>query len=413
MFKINPIYPKYKNFEPPVNRWTKSLLYDYCKVFQIPAQLDDSSDICEFKLRDEILLTAIQKGQPIDKFPKDYGDQNDFKQLLFVNWKYFSNNKHKKLFITCRLPVVFLNFIKPLNKIIEKYKLYNRVFWVGTNPLELNYQPYCKFKILHLNPWTNIVAEGSFRARTSDLVSNIQQSPLNDTNCHFVSLCARKKFNRSLGTFLLYEKGLHKKGLYSFIGSTTEAKFEKEELLNRLIELIDRDIPFDKFFNFATTHNNALDFDEQFLYKHGTNNGNHILHGHTSTVLNKNGLINLIHESTTGNKEIYITEKIMHCFLIGRPFLLLGNPKTLKYLREVWGFKTFDFLFDESYDKEVDDISRVQKVIQQLEIFCDKSFKHQKQIIQKHQHILDHNHTVASTFSHKEAFLKLLENINV
>ena len=411
MLKFNPINPD--DFEPPLNRWTKSLLYDYCKVLKIPAQLDDSSNICEFKLKNELLLTAIEKGQPIDRFPKNYGDQNDFRQLLSVNWKYLAKNKNKKLFITCRLPVVFTNFIKPLNKIIEKYNLFNRVYWVGTNPLESNYQSSCKFKILHLNPWTNVVVEASFKARTSDFHCNIQQSSLKDANCHFVSLCARKKFYRSLGTFLLFNKKLHKKGMYSYIGSKAEGEFERRELIKRRVEVIDRGIPFDEFFNFITTHNSVLDFDEQFLYEVGANNGNHALHGATSSALNKNGLINLIHESTAGNKEIYITEKTMHCFNLGRPFLLIGNPNTLKYLRDVWGFKTFDFLFDESYDKEVDQITRVQKVIKQLEIFCNKPFKVQKQIIQKHQHILDHNHKVASTFPHKEEFLKLLGNINV
>ena len=411
MFEFNPLNPE--DFEPPFNRFTKSLLYDYCKFFNISARLDKSSDICEFKLKNELLTTAIQKGQPTDVFPKNYGDQNDYRQLLAVDWKYLAQNKSKKLFITCRLPVIFSNFVKPLNKIIKKYDLFKRVFWVGTNPLELNFQSSCYFKILHLNPWTNGVAEAAIKARSSDAQCNIQQSPIGDASCHFVSLCARKKFYRSLGTFLFYKKNLHKKGMYSYIGSEAESKYEKQEVLKREVELTDRGIPFDEFYNFISTHNNALDFEEQFLYKVGFNNGNQILLGGASCDLNKKGLINLIHESTAGNKEIYMTEKTMHSFFVGRPFLLLGNPNTLKYLRDEWGFKTFDFLFDESYDKEVDQISRVQKVIQQLELFCSKSFDYQKQIIREHQHILDHNHRVASTFPHKEAFLKVLGKINV
>jgi len=411
MLKVNPLNPD--DFEPPYNKFTKSLLYDYSKFFSIPAELDKSSDICEFKLKNELLLTALEKGQPTDMFPKNYGDQNDYKQLLSVDWKYLAQNKKKKLFITCRLPVIFSNFVKPLNKIIEKYDLFNRVFWVGINPLELNFQSSCHFKILHLNPWTNIVAEASVKISSSETQCTIQQSPIGDANCHFVSLCARKKFYRSLGTFLFYKKNLHDKGMYSFIGAETESKYERQEILKREVELTNKGISFAEFYNFVSTHNNALDFKEQFMYQVGFNNGNQVLFGGASLDLNKKGLINLIHESTAGNKEIFITEKTMHCFSLGRPFLLLGNPNTLKYFRDNWGFKTFDFLFDESYDKEVDQISRVQKVIKQLEIFCSKPFNHQKQIIREHQHILDHNHRVASTYPHKEEFLKLLGKINV
>ena len=33
MFEFNPLNPE--DFEPPFNRFTKSLLYDYCKFFNI------------------------------------------------------------------------------------------------------------------------------------------------------------------------------------------------------------------------------------------------------------------------------------------------------------------------------------------------------------------------------------------
>lgn len=44
-----------------------------------------------------------------------------------------------------------------------------------------------------------------------------------------------------------------------------------------------------------------------------------------------------------------ITEKTMKSLLFGRPFLVNGGPGCLKAIKR-WGFKTYDFLFDESYD---------------------------------------------------------------
>ena len=58
-------------------------------------------------------------------------------------------------------------------------------------------------------------------------------------------------------------------------------------------------------------------------------------------------------------------------------------------------------------------ISRVQKVINQLEIFCSKPFEHQKELINEHQHIIDHNFKVAATFPHKKILSDVMEKLNV
>lgn len=44
-----------------------------------------------------------------------------------------------------------------------------------------------------------------------------------------------------------------------------------------------------------------------------------------------------------------VTEKTMKALVFGRPFVMVGNPFTLDYLREL-GFRTFDTVIDESYD---------------------------------------------------------------
>jgi len=405
MYKINSLNPK--NFEPfHLKNQTSSMLFDHCNFLGIPVEFDKSANLCEFKLKSVIKTVSLQKGVQHD-FPNDYGDHNDIRQLLAIDWKLLANNKNKKLVITQKIPTMFTNFIKPLNHIVKKYDLSGRVFWLGLNPLELKHQSYCDFEILNINPWTTVYLDEVLRGEYLDITADFQRAPLSAASVHFVSLCARKKFFRSLATFLFHEKKLHMKGLYSYLGWKGEANGEKQEVLDRKSELLSNGVDYSKFLKFVTEHNRPLDFTKhpsKVLSKEWYN---------AAGDLNKRGLVNLVFESTSGNNEIFITEKTIRSFVKGRPFLLLGNPNSLKYLTQELGFKTFDFLFDESYDSDMNQISRVQKVINQLEIFCSKPFEYQKQLINEHQHIIDHNFKVAATFPHKKILSDVMEKLNV
>ena len=47
------------------------------------------------------------------------------------------------------------------------------------------------------------------------------------------------------------------------------------------------------------------------------------------------------------------------------PFFVVGNPHTLKKLKEL-GFKTFECIWDESYDNELDLNTRIEKIISEV-----------------------------------------------
>jgi hypothetical protein len=57
-----------------------------------------------------------------------------------------------------------------------------------------------------------------------------------------------------------------------------------------------------------------------------------------------------------------ITEKIIKSLVFGRPFIINGGPGCLRVLRR-WGFKTYDFLFDESYDDKTHFLDRQEILI--------------------------------------------------
>jgi hypothetical protein len=63
--------------------------------------------------------------------------------------------------------------------------------------------------------------------------------------------------------------------------------------------------------------------------------------------------------------KLHLTEKIFKPIVNRRPFILVGAPGNLAYLKS-YGFKTFDNWIDESYDKETDPDLRIKMVVDQV-----------------------------------------------
>lgn len=77
----------------------------------------------------------------------------------------------------------------------------------------------------------------------------------------------------------------------------------------------------------------------------------------------------------------YLSEKIWkpigHC----QPFILAGPAKSLEYIRERFGFKTFHPYIDESYDLETDDFKRLQLIQVEIDKFAKKSKEDKDQFL--------------------------------
>ena len=87
----------------------------------------------------------------------------------------------------------------------------------------------------------------------------------------------------------------------------------------------------------------------------------------------------------------FITEKTFKTFLNKRPFVMLGPPGTLKQIKKL-GFKTFDSIFDESYDEIADPSDRLSKVVEIIKNVSSLSLGEIKKIMLEIQPILDFNH---------------------
>jgi hypothetical protein len=74
----------------------------------------------------------------------------------------------------------------------------------------------------------------------------------------------------------------------------------------------------------------------------------------------------------TGPGQVFITEKILKAVANKKPFLVLGDPNTLLYMRQL-GYRTFDFLIDESYDS-LPYTERAKKIASEVKRLCDVDF---------------------------------------
>jgi hypothetical protein len=117
-------------------------------------------------------------------------------------------------------------------------------------------------------------------------------------------------------------------------------KYKKEDLISFLKKY--RQIPDNvSFLNISnTTHYDGVPFNKE-LYE--------------------NTSLSVISESETAGKHIWITEKTWRAILNKHPFLIIGQPYTLKHLESL-GYKTFEKYLPYQYDN-IEDFFKRSKII--------------------------------------------------
>ena len=79
-------------------------------------------------------------------------------------------------------------------------------------------------------------------------------------------------------------------------------------------------------------------------------------------------LLYLVTETVATGRRHHITEKTFKPIAMGMPFVIVGTRGSLEYLRS-YGFRTFEGIWDESYDLEQDDvrIARIGSLLRSLD----------------------------------------------
>jgi hypothetical protein len=100
-------------------------------------------------------------------------------------------------------------------------------------------------------------------------------------------------------------------------------------------------------------------------------------------------IVNETHHYNIGDI-VFLTEKTFRSLMVGIPFLLHGNPRSLKLLHQL-GYKTFDSVFDESYDEIYSPMASLTSIANQVHKISsimdwDQNPVHQQEVIDVAKH---------------------------
>jgi hypothetical protein len=97
-----------------------------------------------------------------------------------------------------------------------------------------------------------------------------------------------------------------------------------------------------------------------------------------------------VSETVYFGRRQHLTEKTFKPIAMGMPFVLSAPAGSLQYLRN-YGFKTFDSIWNENYDKETNDIRRVHELSGVLEKLDHLSEQEKNNMFKKCIPIIEHN----------------------
>lgn len=101
----------------------------------------------------------------------------------------------------------------------------------------------------------------------------------------------------------------------------------------------------------------------------------------------------VVTETLFYEKTLHLTEKSFRPMVNERPFILVGPPRSLEYLRS-YGFKTFDDYWDESYDIIDDPDQRLDKIMNLITEINNWSLDDMSKKLASMSSILQHNRHV-------------------
>jgi len=101
----------------------------------------------------------------------------------------------------------------------------------------------------------------------------------------------------------------------------------------------------------------------------------------------------IVSETNVSRHFRFLTEKTIKPIMNFHPFIIFGNPGSIKQLQGL-GFKTFSNFWDESYDTEIDFKKRTKMILEQVEILTNKSFEEWNQMSLEMEPILRHNKNI-------------------
>jgi uncharacterized protein YneF (UPF0154 family) len=101
---------------------------------------------------------------------------------------------------------------------------------------------------------------------------------------------------------------------------------------------------------------------------------------------------------------VFVSEKIFRPILKKHPFILVSRPHTLSIMRSI-GYKTFDSIINEDYDKEEDDCKRMLMIVDEIDRLCHLNDDELRVFLNEAKKITEYN---CNTLLNKREFLTRL-----
>jgi hypothetical protein len=117
--------------------------------------------------------------------------------------------------------------------------------------------------------------------------------------------------------------------------------------------LLELDIPYSR---------DSKKFEDEFYCPIGDYKHKYVLSYFTRPELFVQSKFSIVVETEAENNEYHITEKTLKCLVVGHPFVVIGTPGYLNFIRDL-GFVTCDHLFPEDYDKIINLEKRINAVV--------------------------------------------------
>jgi hypothetical protein len=100
-------------------------------------------------------------------------------------------------------------------------------------------------------------------------------------------------------------------------------------------------------------------------------------------------LLYLVTETVATGRRHHLTEKTFKPIALGMPFVIVGTRGSLEYLRS-YGFRTFQGIWDESYDQADDDV-RIERITSLLRSLDELSIEAKQQLFESAHEVIEHN----------------------
>jgi hypothetical protein len=259
----------------------------------------------------------------INAFPITTNDiTNKENSVIFVSSDFLQNNintvdtilrNDNKIIVTADFDAVLMNSVSPIEN--------PNIYYLDDGVLISDSHNSRHFSVL-----------SEFTSMQNILDDSLDIST-NDRNNTFFALIGRHDDHRDMFVNRVYDTNIIDKGHVVY----HDSKNLKQAVIDQLKPPLNND-------NFCKNFDKP---EENLKWKDGYANKSYYESYNLEVVL----------ETTT--KAHFITEKTIKVLSAKMPFLMIASPNFLKYLQNL-GFKTFNEIWDESYDSIADDAQRIK-----------------------------------------------------